>query len=84
MSANANQRATTKVVSVRVKTDLWSEISRRAKSLNLNKEQVFETALKAYLLIPVTTERNARKESETVFYSSLHSLESKPSEDLQM
>lgn len=79
----ANQDAI-KIVSVRVKKELWTEMCQRAEILNLKTQEVVEIALKSYLVIPVDTELNARKEGEAAFYDSLHSLKSKRSKDLQM
>lgn len=79
----ANQDAI-KIVSVRVKKELWTEMCQRAKILGLKTPEVIEIALKSYLIIPIDTELNARKDGEAAFYDSLHSLKSKRSKDLQM
>ena len=79
-----NQNAPIKVVSVRVKKELWTETCQRAKVLGLKTREVIEIALKSYLTVPVDTELNARKEGEAAFYNSLHSPKSKRSKDLQM
>lgn len=81
---SANQDASIKVVSVRVKKELWTEMCQRAEALNLKTQEVFEIALKSYLFIPIDTELNARKEGEAAFYNSLHNLKSKRSKDLQV
>jgi hypothetical protein len=81
---SANQDAPTKVVSIRVKRELWTEICQRAEVLDLKTQEVFEIALKSYLLIPINAELNARKEGEAAFYNSLHSLKPKRSKDLQV
>lgn len=81
---SANQDAPIKVVSVRVKKEIWSETCQRAKMLGLKTPEVIEIALKSYLAIPIDTELNARKEGEAAFYNSLHNLKSKRSKDLQM
>lgn len=80
---SANQDAI-KIVSVRVKRELWTEMCQRAKILGLKTPEVIEIALKSYLTIPVDTELNARKEGESAFYNSLHSLKPKRSKDLQV
>ena len=79
-----NQDVPIKVVSVRVKKELWAEMCQRAKILGLKTPEVIEIALKSYLIIPIDTEFNARKEGEAAFYDSLHSLKSKRSKDLQV
>ena len=79
-----NQDAPIKVVSVRVKKELWTEMCQRAEILGLKTPEVIEIALKSYLIIPVDTELNARKEGEAAFYNSLHSLKPKRSKDLQV
>lgn len=81
---SANQDAPVKVVSVRVKKELWTETCQRAEILGLKTPEVIEVALKSYLSIPIDTELNARKEGEAAFYNSLHNLKSKRSKDLQM
>ena len=80
---SANQDAI-KIVSVRVKRELWTEMCQRAKILGLKTPEVIEIALKSYLIIPVDTELNARKEGEAAFYNSLHGLKPKRSKDLQV
>ena len=52
---SANQDASTKVVSVRVKKELWDEMCQRAKILGLKTPEVIEIALKSYLIIPIDT-----------------------------
>ena len=79
---SANQDAPIKIVSVRVKKEVWTEICQRAEILNLKTQEILEIALKSYLLIPIDTELSARKEGEAAFYNSLHSLKSKRSKDL--
>mgnify|MGYP003350093890 CR=1 FL=1 len=81
---SADQEATTKVVSVRVKKELWAEICRRAEILDLKTQEIFEIALKSYLFIPIDAELNARKKGENAFYNSLHNLKPKRSKDLQV
>ena len=81
---SVNQDASIKVVSVRVKTDLWSQVCQRAEILDLKTQEVFEIALKSYLFVPIDAELNARKEGETAFYNSLHKLKPKRSKDLQV
>ena len=81
---SANQDAPIKVVSVRVKKELWAEMCQRAEILGLKTPEVIEIALKSYLIIPIETELDARINSEAVFYNSLHNLKSKRSKDLQM
>lgn len=81
---SANQDAPIKVVSVRVKKELWTEMCQRAEILGLKTPEVIEVALKSYLSISIDTELNARKEGEAAFYNSLHNLKSKRSKDLQM
>ena len=80
----ASQNPPTKVISVRVREDIWEGVCMRAEILGLKTQEVIETALKAYLIIPIDTELNARKEGETVFYNSLHGLKPKRSKDLQV
>ena len=79
-----NQDAPVKVVSVRVKKELWAEMCQRAKILGLKTPEVIEIALKSYLSISIETELDARINSEAVFYNSLHNLKSKRSKDLQV
>ena len=79
-----NQDAPIKVVSVRVKKELWTEMCQRAKILGLKTPKVIEIALKFYLSVPVETELIARKEGEVAFYNSLHTLKPKRSKDLQV
>lgn len=79
-----NQNASIKVVSVRVKKELWTETCQRAKTLGLKTPEVIEIALKSYLSISIETELDARTNSEAVFYNSLHNPKSKRSKDLQM
>jgi len=74
----------TKVVSVRVKKELWAEISQRSEVLGLKTQEIFEIALKSYLFIPIDAELNARKKGENAFYNSLHNLKPKRSKDLQV
>ena len=81
MSANQD---TMQSVSVRVKKELWTNLCQRAEILNLKTQEVVEIAIKSYLIIPIDTELNARKEGEAAFYNSLHSLKPKRSKDLQM
>jgi antitoxin component of RelBE/YafQ-DinJ toxin-antitoxin module len=81
---SANQDAPTKVVSIRVKRELWTEICQRSDALGLKTQEAIEIALKSYLFIPIDAELNARKEGEAAFYNSLHSLKPKRSKDLQM
>lgn len=71
-------------VSVRVKKEIWTEMCQRAKILNLKTQEILEIALKSYLVIPIDTELNARKEGEAAFYNSLHNLKPKRSKDLQV
>ena len=71
-------------VSVRVKKELWDQMCQRASALGLKNQEVVEIALKFYLVVPIETELNARKEGEAVFYNSLHSLKPKRSKDLQV
>jgi Arc/MetJ family transcription regulator len=80
----ANQDAPIKVVSVRVKRELWAEICRRAEVLGLKTQEAIEIALKSYLFIPIEDELNARKEGEDAFYNSLRDLKPKRSKDLQV
>lgn len=79
-----NQDVPIKVVSVRVKKELWAEMCQRAKMLGLKTPEVIEIALKSYLSISIETELDARINSEAVFYNSLHNLKSKRSKDLQV
>lgn len=79
-----NQDAPIKIVSVRVKKELWAEMRQRAKILGLKTPEVIEIALKSYLSVPIETELDARINSEAVFYNSLHSLKPKRSKDLQV
>ena len=81
---SANQDAPIKVVSVRVRKELWAETCQRAKVLGLKTPEVIEVALKFYLSVPIDTELVARKEGEVAFYNSLHNLKSKRSKDLQV
>ena len=81
---STNQDAPIKVVSVRVRKELWAETCQRAKVLGLKTPEVIEVALKFYLSVPIDTELVARKEGEVAFYNSLHNLKSKRSKDLQM
>jgi Arc/MetJ family transcription regulator len=81
---SANQDAPIKVVSVRVKRELWAEICRRAEVLDLKTQEAIEIALKSYLFIPIEDELNARKEGEDAFYNSLRDLKPKRSKDLQV
>ena len=81
---SANQDASMKTVSVRVKEELWAEMCQRAEILGLKTPEVIEIALKSYLIIPIETELVARKEGEVAFYNSLHNLKSKRSKDLQV
>jgi hypothetical protein len=69
---SANQDALIKVVSIRVKKELWDEICQRAKVLGLKTQEAIEIALKSYLFIPIEDELIARKEGEDAFYNSLH------------
>ena len=81
MSVNQNA---IKIVSVRVREELWAETCQRAKVLGLKTPEVIEVALKFYLSVPIDTELVARKEGEVAFYNSLHNLKSKRSKDLQV
>jgi Arc/MetJ family transcription regulator len=81
---SANQDAPIKVVSIRVKRELWAEICRRAEVLDLKTQEAIEIALKSYLFIPIEDELNARKEGEDAFYNSLRDLKPKRSKDLQV
>jgi len=81
---SANQDAPTKVVSIRVKKELWDEMCQRSEVLGLKTQEAFETALKSYLFIPIEDELTARKEREDAFYNSLRNLKPKRSKDLQM
>ena len=78
----ASQNPPTKVISVRVKEDIWDNVCIRAEILGLKTQEVIETALKSYLNIPIDTELSARKECEAVFYNSLHGLKPKWGKDL--
>jgi hypothetical protein len=69
---SANQDAPIKVVSIRVKKELWAEICQRAEVLDLKTQEAIEIALKSYLFIPIEDELIARKEGEDAFYNSLH------------
>jgi hypothetical protein len=80
----ANQDAPTKVVSIRVKRELWDEMCQRSKVLGLKTQEAFEIALKFYLFIPIEDELTARKEGEDAFYNSLRDPEPKRSKDLQV
>ncbi|MFM8342281.1 MAG: hypothetical protein ACKN9F_08690 [Methylomonas sp.] len=80
----ASQNSSTKVISVRVKEDIWDGVCIRAEILGLKNQEVIEVALKSYLIIPIDTELNARKEGEAAFYNSLHGLKPKRSKDLQV
>jgi antitoxin component of RelBE/YafQ-DinJ toxin-antitoxin module len=81
---SANQDAPIKVVSIRVKKELWDEMRQRSEILGLKTQEAIEIALKSYLTIPIDTELNARKDGEAAFYNSLHNLKSKRSKDLQV
>jgi hypothetical protein len=81
---SANQDAPIKVVSIRVKKELWDEMRQRAEILDLKTQETIEIALKSYLFIPIEDELIARKEGEAAFYNSLHSLKPKRSKDLQV
>ena len=81
---SANQDAPIKVVSIRVKKELWAEMCQRSGVLGLKTQEATEIALKSYLTIPIDTELNARKDGEAAFYNSLHNLKSKRSKDLQV
>ena len=81
---SANQDAPVKIVSVRVKKEIWTNLCQRAEILNLKTQEILEVALKSYLVIPIDTELNARKEGEAAFYNSLHSSKPKRSKDLQV
>ena len=81
---SVNQDNPVKVVSIRVRPELWEGMNLRAEILGLKTQQVIETALKSYLAIPIDIELNARKESESAFYNSLHRLKPKRSKDLQV
>lgn len=81
---SANQDNPVKVVSIRVKQEIWEDMILRAESLGLKTQEVIEVALRSYLVIPIETELNARKEGEAVFYNSLHKLKPKRSKDLQV
>ena len=69
---SANQDAPIKVVSIRVKKELWDEMRQRAEILGLKTQETIEIALKSYLFIPIEDELIARKEGEDAFYNSLH------------
>jgi hypothetical protein len=69
---SANQDALIKVVSIRVKKELWAEMCKRSEVLGLKTQEAFEIALKSYLFIPIESELTARKEGENAFYNSLH------------
>jgi hypothetical protein len=81
---SANQDAPIKVVSIRVKKELWDEMCQRSEVLGLKTQKAIEIALKSYLFIPIEDELIARKEGEDAFYNSLHNLKSKRSKDLQV
>jgi len=81
---SANQDALIKVVSIRVKKELWDEMCQRSEVLGLKTQEAFEIALKSYLFIPIEDELTARKEGEDAFYNSLRDLKPKRSKDLQM
>jgi antitoxin component of RelBE/YafQ-DinJ toxin-antitoxin module len=69
---SANQDAPIKVVSIRVKKELWAEMCQRSEALGLKTQEAIEIALKSYLSIPIDAELSARKEGENAFYNSLH------------
>ena len=69
---SANQDAPIKVVSIRVKKELWTEMCQRSDFLGLKTQEAIEIALKSYLSIPIDAELSARKEGENAFYNSLH------------
>jgi hypothetical protein len=81
---SANQDAPIKVVSIRVKKELWDEMCQRSEILGLKTQEAFEIALKYYLFMPIENELIARKEGEDAFYNSLHNLKPKRSKDLQV
>jgi hypothetical protein len=81
---SANQDAPIKVVSIRVKKELWAEMCQRSGVLGLKTQEVIEIALKSYLSIPIENELIARKEGEDAFYNSLHNLKPKRNKDLQV
>ena len=81
---SVSQNPPTKVISVRVREDVWEGVCIRAEILGLKTQQVIETALKSYLIIPIDSELSARKECEAAFYNSLHSLKPKRGKDLQV
>jgi nucleotidyltransferase/DNA polymerase involved in DNA repair len=81
---SANQDAPIKVVSIRVKKELWAKMCQRSDALGLKTQEAIEIALKSYLSIPIEDELIARKEGEDVFYNSLHNLKPKRSKDLQV
>lgn len=81
---SANQNAPIKVVSIRVKKELWDEMCQRSKILGLKTQEAIEIALKSYLFIPIEDELTARKEGEDAFYNSLRDLKPKRSKDLQV
>jgi len=81
---SANQNAPIKVVSIRVKKELWDEMCQRSKILGLKTQEAFEIALKYYLFMPIENELIARKEGEDAFYNSLHNLKPKRNKDLQV
>jgi Arc/MetJ family transcription regulator len=81
---SANQDAPIKVVSIRVKKELWAEMCQRSDALGLKTQEAIEIALKSYLSIPIEDELIARKEGEDAFYNSLHNLKPKRSKDLQV
>jgi hypothetical protein len=81
---SANQDAPIKVVSIRVKKELWDEMCQRSEILGLKTQEAIEIALKFYLFIPIEDELTARKEGEDAFYNSLHNLKPKRNKDLQV
>ncbi len=81
---SANQDSSIKVVSIRVKKELWDEMCQRSQALGLKTQEAFEIALKFYLFIPIEDELTARKEGEDTFYNSLRDLKPKLSKDLQV
>ena len=81
---SANQDAPIKVVSIRVKKELWAKMCQRSDALGLKTQEAIEIALKSYLSIPIEDELIARKEGEDAFYNSLHNLKPKRSKDLQV
>jgi hypothetical protein len=81
---SVNQDAPIKVVSIRVKKELWDEMCQRSEILGLKTQEAIEIALKSYLFIPIEDELTARKEGEDAFYNSLHNLKPKRNKDLQV